>query len=67
MSYEPSLERYSKDKLVQDCLSDPEKIQGLIRELDKMDGNVGAVSQALVEASSPPSSEQVLPHANAPI
>ncbi|KND93570.1 Mediator of RNA polymerase II transcription subunit 5 [Tolypocladium ophioglossoides CBS 100239] len=49
MSYEPSLEKYSKDKLVQDCLSDPEKIQGLVRELDKMDGNVGAVSQALVE------------------
>ncbi|POR33336.1 Mediator of RNA polymerase II transcription subunit 5 [Tolypocladium paradoxum] len=49
MSYEPSLERYSKDKLVQDCLSDPEKIQGMVRELDKMDGNVGAVSQALVE------------------
>ncbi|PHH81203.1 hypothetical protein CDD80_38 [Ophiocordyceps camponoti-rufipedis] len=49
MSYEPSLEKYSKDKLVQSCLSDPEKIQGLVREIDKMDGNVGAVCQALVE------------------
>ncbi|KAH7318725.1 mediator complex, subunit Med5 [Stachybotrys elegans] len=49
MSYEPSLEKYSKEKLVQNCLSDPEKIQGLVRELDKMDGNVGAVCQALVE------------------
>ncbi|KAK7409684.1 mediator complex subunit [Neonectria punicea] len=49
MSYEPSLEKYSKDKLVQNCLSDTEKIQGLVRELDKMDGNVGAVCQALIE------------------
>jgi mediator of RNA polymerase II transcription subunit 5 len=49
MSYEPSLEKYSKDKLVQDCLSDPSKMQALVRELDKMDGNVGAVCQALVE------------------
>ncbi|EXV05044.1 mediator complex subunit 5 [Metarhizium robertsii] len=49
MSYEPSLEKYSKEKLVQDCLADAEKVQGLIRELEKMDGNVGAVCQALVE------------------
>lgn len=49
MSYEPSLEKYSKEKLVQDCLSDADKVQGLIRELEKMDGNVGAVCQALVE------------------
>lgn len=55
MSYEPSLEKYSKDKLVQGCLSDPEKIQGLVQELDKMDGNVGAVCQALVEVRSLPS------------
>lgn len=52
MSYEPSLEKYSTDKLVQNCLSDPDRIQGLIRELDKMDGNVGAVARALVEVSS---------------
>lgn len=49
MSYNPSLEKYSKDKLVQNCLSDPEKIQGLVRELEKSDGNVGAICQALVE------------------
>ncbi|KAH7166208.1 mediator complex, subunit Med5 [Dactylonectria macrodidyma] len=49
MSYEPSLEKYSKEKLVQNCLPDTDKIQGLVRELDKMDGNVGAVCQALVE------------------
>ncbi|RDA90567.1 hypothetical protein CP533_2591 [Ophiocordyceps camponoti-saundersi (nom. inval.)] len=49
MSYEPSLEKYSKDKLVQSCLSDPDRIQGLVRDIDKMDGNVGAICQALVE------------------
>ncbi|KAH6606352.1 mediator of rna polymerase ii transcription subunit 5 [Trichoderma cornu-damae] len=49
MSYEPSQEKYSKEKLVQSCLSDPDKIQVLIRDMDKMDGNVGAVCQALVE------------------
>ncbi|KAK2601945.1 mediator complex subunit [Conoideocrella luteorostrata] len=49
MSYEPSLEKLSKDKLVQDCLADPDKVQGLVRDLEKMDGNVGAVAQALVD------------------
>lgn len=49
LSYEESLEKYAKDKLVQNCLSDTERIQGLVRELDKMNGNVGAVCQALVE------------------
>jgi mediator of RNA polymerase II transcription subunit 5 len=52
LSYEPSLQKHSKDKLVQDCLSDTDKIQGLVRELDKTDGNVGAVCQALVEVRS---------------
>jgi mediator of RNA polymerase II transcription subunit 5 len=55
MGYDPSREKYSKDKLVQNCLSDPEKIQGLVRELDKMDGNVGAICQALVEVRCPAS------------
>lgn len=49
MSYNPSLEKFSKEKLVQSCLSDPDKIQGLVDDLDKMDGNVGAICQALVE------------------
>ncbi|PHH80484.1 hypothetical protein CDD82_1714 [Ophiocordyceps australis] len=49
MSYEPSLEKFSKAKLVDECLSDPEKIHGLVRSLDNMDGNVGAVCHALVE------------------
>lgn len=54
MSYEPSQEKYSKEKLVQSCLSDPDKIQALIRDMDKMDGNVGAVCQALVEVCFDP-------------
>ena len=45
----PSGGRYVKDDLVRDCLADPEKIQSLINELDNMDGNVGAVCQALTE------------------
>ncbi|CAM1508468.1 Fc.00g053160.m01.CDS01 [Cosmosporella sp. VM-42] len=49
MSYENTLEKLEKEKLVQNCLSDPEKIQGLVRDVDKMDGNVGAVCQALIE------------------
>ncbi|QUC18912.1 uncharacterized protein UV8b_03153 [Ustilaginoidea virens] len=49
MSYEPSLEKYAKDKLVQDCLADADKIQGLIRDVEKTDGNAGAVAQALVD------------------
>jgi mediator of RNA polymerase II transcription subunit 5 len=41
--------RYVKDELVQQCLSDPERAEGLIDELENMDGNVGAVSQAITE------------------
>jgi mediator of RNA polymerase II transcription subunit 5 len=51
LSYGFSPDRYTKDKLVESCLSDSERIQGLVRELDKMDGNAGAVCQALVEVS----------------
>jgi len=43
----PAGGRYVKEHLVQDCMADPEKIQSLIGELDYMDGNVGAVCQAL--------------------
>ncbi|KAF4996789.1 hypothetical protein FGRMN_4265 [Fusarium graminum] len=60
LSYEPSLQKHSKDKLVQDCLSDTDKIQGLVRELDKMDGNVGAVCQALVELAAKPQSLDII-------
>lgn len=41
--------RYIKENLVRECIEDPERIQTLIRELDNMDGNVGAVCQALTE------------------
>ncbi|KAG6201677.1 hypothetical protein E4U34_006171 [Claviceps purpurea] len=49
MSYESSLEKHSKDRLVQDCFADAEKMQGLIRDVEKIDGNVGAVAHALVD------------------
>lgn len=45
----PAGGRYMKEDLVQQCLSDPEKTDGLIDELEHMDGNVGAVSQAITE------------------
>ncbi|KAH7362967.1 mediator of RNA polymerase II transcription subunit 5 [Plectosphaerella cucumerina] len=45
----PSRGRYMKDRLVGECLSDSERMQALVGELDNMDGNVGAASQALVE------------------
>lgn len=45
----PSGGRYVRDDLVRDCMANPEKIHSLIGELDNMDGNVGAVCQALTE------------------
>ncbi|KAH9210955.1 mediator complex, subunit Med5 [Leptodontidium sp. 2 PMI_412] len=45
----PAGGRYVKDDLVQQCLSDPERAESLIDELQLMDGNVGAVSQAITE------------------
>ena len=47
MGYEPT--KYNKEELVQNCLSDSDKLQGLVRDLEKMDGNVNAVSEAIVE------------------
>jgi mediator of RNA polymerase II transcription subunit 5 len=41
--------RYVREELVQSCLNDPERAEGLVHDLEKMDGNVGAASQALVE------------------
>ncbi|CAJ2507697.1 Uu.00g088830.m01.CDS01 [Anthostomella pinea] len=35
--------RYVKEALVEQCMADPERIQNFVRELDNMDGNVGAV------------------------
>lgn len=45
----PAVGRYSKEDLVQQCVSDSERAERLLDELDRMDGNVGAVSQAIVE------------------
>lgn len=45
----PAGGRYVKENLVQQCLSDPEKAESLIDTLESMDGNVGAVSQAITE------------------
>ncbi|KAK6607257.1 Mediator of RNA polymerase II transcription subunit 5 [Botrytis cinerea] len=45
----PAGGRYSKQDLVEQCLSDSERAEGLISELENMDGNAGAVSQAIAE------------------
>lgn len=45
----PAGGRYVKEDLVQQCLSDPERAEALIAELEQMDGNVGAVSEAITE------------------
>lgn len=45
----PAGGRYTKDDLVQQCMNDPERAERLLEELEQMDGNVGAVSQAVVE------------------
>jgi hypothetical protein len=50
--------RYVKETLVSQCVSDPERIQRLVGEIDKMDGNVGAVCQALTVVSFLPTGDQ---------
>jgi len=47
----PTGGRYTKENLIQQCLSDSEKPEALIDELENMDGNVGAVSQAITTVS----------------
>jgi len=47
----PAEGRYAKDDLVQQCLSDPERAERLIDDLQLMNGNAGAVSQAITEVS----------------
>jgi mediator of RNA polymerase II transcription subunit 5 len=44
--------RQVKDTLVERCIADPERIHELVRDIDNMDGNVGAVCQALIEVST---------------
>ena len=41
--------RYAKEDLFQQCVADPERAENLADELERLDGNVGAASQALVE------------------
>jgi len=41
--------RQVKETLVDRCITDPERINDLVRDIDNMDGNVGAVCQALIE------------------
>lgn len=43
--------RHAKEMLVERCITDPERIQELVHDIDNTDGNVGAVCQALVEVS----------------
>lgn len=43
----PAGGRYAKDALVEQCLSDPERSETLLSEIEHMDGNAGAVSQAI--------------------
>ena len=47
----PDEGRYVKENLVQACLHDTERAQSLIRELDNMNGNVGAAAQAIIEVN----------------
>jgi mediator of RNA polymerase II transcription subunit 5 len=47
IGYEPK--KYSRDDLVQVYMSQADKIKGVVADLEKVDGNVGAVCQALVE------------------
>ena len=62
MSYDSSLEKASKEKIVEDCLASPHKLPGLLRDMEKMDGNVGAVCLALAEASLNPAWNCKEPH-----
>ncbi|KAI1002732.1 Mediator of RNA polymerase II transcription subunit 5 [Podosphaera aphanis] len=45
----PAEGKYVKNDLVQKCLVEPERAEGMIDQLEQLDGNVGAVSQALAE------------------
>ncbi|PSR81209.1 mediator complex, subunit Med5 [Coniella lustricola] len=48
----PAGGRYVKDKLVQECVADHDRMLRLITELEKMEGNAGAVCQAMTEMLS---------------
>lgn len=44
----PAAGRYSKEVIVEGCMADQEKIPAFVEELEHMDGNVGAVAEAIV-------------------
>jgi len=48
----PAGGRYVKEDLVEQFMVDSSKASRMVDELDHMDGNVGAVSQAIAEVSS---------------
>lgn len=48
----PAGGRYTSQDLVQQSLKDPERVESLIEEIEHMDGNVGAVCQAVTEVCS---------------
>jgi mediator of RNA polymerase II transcription subunit 5 len=43
------MSRYTKEILVDRCANDPERAVQLVDELEKLDGNGGAISLALTE------------------
>ncbi|KAH7033246.1 mediator complex, subunit Med5 [Microdochium trichocladiopsis] len=45
----PAGGRYVKEALVAECMTDPERVQKLIGEMENYDGNVGAACQAVTE------------------
>lgn len=47
----PDEGRLTKEALVQQCLRDHQRTHRMIGDLEKMDGNVGAVAQALIDVS----------------
>lgn len=48
----PTGGRYSKGLLVNQCINDPGKIELLLGEIESMDGNVGAVVEAITEVDT---------------
>jgi mediator of RNA polymerase II transcription subunit 5 len=41
--------RYINEQLVAQCATDPERVEGLLGEIEGMDGNAGAVVGAVTE------------------
>ncbi|KAI9658537.1 MAG: mediator complex subunit [Trizodia sp. TS-e1964] len=48
----PAVGKYIKEQLVLQCQTDPERIEGLLGEIDGMTGNAGAVAGAITEVIS---------------